>query len=221
VLTLRPGAPVTGQIAFDGSAERPADLTKSRVNLTPVLTGGGAVLGVPAATVDATGTFTFRGVTPGRYRVTASVVPGAANVWLPKRIDVAGHDALDMPFEVRSDDVSGILVTFTDRPSELSGTIQDAKGNPATEFFVIVFSRDRTLWSPQSRRIRSARPGSDGRYVFANLPPGEYRLAAVTDVEPNEWFDPAFLTQLEPASIAITIDEGEKKVQNIRTQTGS
>jgi hypothetical protein len=106
-------------------------------------------------------------------------------------------------------------------PSELSGTIEDARGSPATEFFVIAFSRDQAHWSPQSRRIRSARPGNDGRFVFANLPPGEYALAAVTDVEPNEWFDPAFLKQLEPASIAITIGEGEKKVQNIRTQGGN
>jgi uncharacterized protein (DUF2141 family) len=219
-LTLRPGVTVAGQITFDGSAERPADLTKARISLTPVLTGGGAALGVPAATSSKDGAFAFRGVTPGRYRVTASI-GGVGAAWQPHRADVGGIDALDVPFEVRSNDVNGIDVTFTDRPSELSGTIEDAKGNPATEFFVIVFSRDQTHWSPQSRRIRSARPGSDGRFVFANIPPGEYALAAVTDVEPNEWLDPAFLKQLEPASIGITIGEGEKKVQNIRTQGGN
>jgi hypothetical protein len=32
--------------------------------------------------------------------------------------------------------------------------------------------------------------------------------------------DPAFLKQLEPASIAITLGEGEKMVQNIRAQGG-
>jgi protocatechuate 3,4-dioxygenase beta subunit len=219
-VTLRPGATVSGRIVLDGGAEPPADLTRARVTLAPDLTGGGAVLGVPAATVDKNGAFTFRGVTPGRYRVTASL-GGIGAAWQPRRVEAGGVDALDVPFEVRSDDVSGVVVTFTDRPSELSGTIQDAQGHPATEFFVIVFSRNPAHWSPQSRRIRSARPDNDGRYVFANLPPGDYALAAVTDVESNEWFDPAFLKQLQPASIAITIGEGEKKVQHIRTQGGT
>jgi protocatechuate 3,4-dioxygenase beta subunit len=218
-LTLRPGATVSGRLAFDGSAAPPSDLTKARVSLAPVLTGGAVVLGVPAATVDADGRFTFRGVTPARYRINASLPGAGRDPWQATRADVSGEDALDVPFEVGAGDVGGIVVTFTDRPAELSGTIQDAQGHPAPEFFIIVFARDRAHWLPQSRRIRSARPDSAGRFVFANLPPGQYGLAAVTDVEPNEWFDPAFLRQLEPASIPIALGEGEKKVQDIRTQS--
>jgi protocatechuate 3,4-dioxygenase beta subunit len=218
-LMLRPGVTVAGRLAFDGTATPPADLTKARISLAPDLTGGGAVLAVPSATVDKDGSFSFRGVTPGRYRISASMPAGLKDPWQPRRADLNGRDVLDVAFDVRSDDVTGLVVTFTDRPAELSGTIQDPQGHPATEFSIIVFARDRTLWSPQSRRIRAVRAGSDGQFVFANLPPGEYGLAAVTDVEPNEWFDPAFLTQLEPASIAITIADGEKKVQDIRARS--
>jgi hypothetical protein len=50
------------------------------------------------------------------------------------------------------------------------------------------------------------------------LPPGEYFLTAVTDAEQNEWFDPQFLAQLVPASIKVTIADGEKKVQDIRVK---
>jgi hypothetical protein len=218
-LTLRPGATVSGRIAFEGTAAPPADVTRARISLAPVLTGGAVVLGVPAATVDKDGSFTFRGVTPARYRINASLPGGGRDPWQATRADVGGEDGLDVPFEVGIGDVGGIVVAFTDRPAELSGTIQDAQGDPAPEFFIIVFAHDRAHWLPQSRRIRSARPDSAGRFVFANLPPGQYGLAAVTDVEPNEWFDPAFLRQLEPAAIPIALGEGEKKVQDIRTQS--
>jgi hypothetical protein len=131
---------------------------------------------------------------------------------------VDGRDTLDVPFEVRAANVDGAVVTFTDQPAELSGVIQDPAGKPAPEYFVVVYARDRAFWTPQSRRIKAGRPGNDGRFIFRNLAPGEYLIAALTDVEQGEWFDPEFLARLLPASIPITIAEGEKKVQDIRVQ---
>ena len=49
-----------------------------------------------------------------------------------------------------------------------------------------------------------------------NLPPGEYYIGAVTDVEQGEWYDPSFLTQLLGSSQKITLAEGEKKVQSLK-----
>ena len=42
----------------------------------------------------------------------------------------------------------------------------------------------------------------------------------VTDVEPGEWYDPAFLTQLAGVSIPIALGAGERKVQDIRLAGG-
>ena len=125
-----------------------------------------------------------------------------------------------MPLEVGTADVGDIVVTVSDRSSELSGRVQDAAGQPMTEVYIVVFSADRTHWAPPSRRIASKRPGSDGRYVVANLPPGAYLVAAVTDVEPNQWFDPAYLQELAPAAIKVTIGDGEKKVQDLKVGGG-
>ncbi len=61
------------------------------------------------------------------------------------------------------------------------------------------------------------RPGADGKYRFANLLPGEYYLAAVTDLEPGDWGDPAFMEQVAAAAIKLTFAQGEKKVQDLRT----
>ena len=108
------------------------------------------------------------------------------------------------------------VITFTDRPAELSGSMMDGDGRPAPEYFIVVFAADKAYWAPQSRRIQAKRPGTDGRFVFSNLPPGDYLVGAVTDVEPGEWYDPSFLAQLAPTAIKVAIGEGEKKRQDIR-----
>ena len=62
----------------------------------------------------------------------------------------------------------------------------------------------------------SARPATDGRFILADLPAGEYLVAALTDLDPNDWQDAAFLEQVAPAAVSVTIREGEKKTQDLR-----
>jgi hypothetical protein len=224
----------------------PTDLTRVRVNLTPrgqqLFEGGG----MPPAQVDASGRFTINGVAPGRYSISGSVPGGArqggapagqagapasgqrgapapgqggspAPQWVLKSAMAGGRDILDFPFVIEpNQEVGGIVMTFTDKTQELSGTIFAASGQPTSDFTIIVFATDNQYWQPQSRRIVSARPGTDGRFTFRNLPPGEYRLAAITDAEPGEWFNPEFLAQLVAPSIPFSLAEGERKVQDIR-----
>jgi hypothetical protein len=48
-----------------------------------------------------------------------------------------------------------------------------------------------------------------------NLPAGEYFVAALTDVEDGEWFDPEFLnTLVGPSTLKVTI--GDRTLQNLR-----
>jgi Carboxypeptidase regulatory-like domain len=232
VLSLQPGMTVSGRIVFAGtSTQAPTDLTRVRVNLSArgqqLFNAGG----VPPAQVDETGRFTITGVAPGTYAISANSPGGGGGrgaaptqgggQWTLKSVIVGGQDALDIPFEVRpNEDVGGIVVTFNDRQQQLSGTIQDAVGRPTSDFTIIVFPSDTRYWLPQARRIASTRPSTDGKFSFRNLPPGDYRLTAVTDVEPGEWYDPAFLSQLGGASIPISLVEGESKVQDIRLAGG-
>ena len=112
------------------------------------------------------------------------------------------------------------VVTFVDRQSELTGTIVNEKAQPVPEYSLIVYPADQRFWIPQSRRIQSTRPATDGRYTFRNLPAGDYRLVPVYDPEPGSWFDPAFLQQLESAAVRVTIADGETKEQNLRVPGG-
>ena len=48
------------------------------------------------------------------------------------------------------------------------------------------------------------------------MPPGDYLLSVVTDIDPEDWQNPALLDQLVPTSVKVTIGEGEKKEQDLQ-----
>ena len=134
---------------------------------------------------------------------------------------VDGRDVTDLPIDINADTLpKDLVITFSDRYQELSGRITRATGAPASEYTIVVFPEDKAYWISGSRRIVTARPGTDGRFVMSGagpttLPAGKYLLAAVTDIDRDEQFDPAFLAALVPASVPITLQPGDKKVQDL------
>jgi len=223
-LQLQPGMVVSGRIAFDGTTlKAPEDLSRVSVRLSsaPSVSGVTVSVNIPSAQVAADGTFTFDGVTPGRYYLSAGVPGGGAPsgpTWMLKSSRVGQVDAADVPFEVRpSQNISDVVVSFTDQTSELSGTLLDAAGRPTPEFSIMVFSTDRSMWSQRSRRLRPPqRTGADGKFKFAPLPAGEYYLAALTDFEPADVYKSEFLEQVATAAMKVTLADGEKKVQDLK-----
>lgn len=216
-LTLQAGMLVSGRIQFEGTSAPPSDLSRLRINLLPVQSPGEVSLGQMQIQPDASGAFSITGVVPGRYRLM-SAIPSPrpdTSVWQLKSSTIHGRDTLDFPIDLR-EGADNAIITFTDRTTELSGLVQDAGGQPAPEYHVVVFARDKTYWTPQSRRIRSLRPAADGKYTIPNLPPGEYLITAVTDMEPGEQFDPAVLELLARSAVTLTLGEGEKKTQDLR-----
>jgi protocatechuate 3,4-dioxygenase beta subunit len=217
-LALQPGVSASGRIVFQGSLPPPADLTQIRVNVIPADAGPARELSAPVVgRVDPSGKFTIDGITPGRYRLNAS---GAERGWVLDAAVVDGQDSLDFPFEIKSENVGAAVITFTDRRSELSGALTDERGQPALGYTIVLFPADERFRTPDSRRIRTARPGTDGRFMFGVVPPGDYKLAPVVDVEPGSWYDPTFLEQLDITALRVSIADGEQKIQNMRVAGG-
>lgn len=215
-LTMREGMLVSGNISFVGSAPQPTGTQRVRVSLTPL---GQAMqsLGVGnlQATVDISGRFTINGVIPAKYRVTASGAQG----WSVKSVLANGLDVMDFPLELTPDTTPpAMTVQFGDRNTDLKGVLTDAMGAATADYSVVIFPEDQRYWVPYARRMRSTRPATDGKFAFVGLPPGDYRIAAVTDVETGEWLDPEFLRQLLPASISVRLADGQQVTQDIRVR---
>ncbi len=212
VLSLEPGMTVSGRVVAEGTI--PIDLTRLRITALVADLMAGETAPV-VASPDAEGRFTLEGVVPGRYRIGAyPSSPGAANF---KSSVFNGRDTLDFPIEVKpGEPLTNGVITVVPRLAEITGQLQHDANQPATGFTVIVFTADQRYWTPQSRRVQGLRPATDGRFSFRNLPAGEYRLVAVTDVEAGQWFDPAFLKELVAASMSLTLSDGERREQSLR-----
>jgi len=221
-LVLQPALTITGRVAFEGTTmEALFDAKNLRVILTATgAVGAGAF--TPTPLVNEAGRFTIPNVVPGRYTLAVSALSLVGNaptgIWSLVSAMAGGRDLLDYPLEVRpGEPVPEIVVTYANQTAELSGRLLDAAGKPMRDLSIVLFSTDRAVWSPGSRRVRApVRPADDGSFRFLNLPPGEYFLGAVTDVDPKQAGDPALLEQLAPAAIRISIGAGEKKTQDLR-----
>lgn len=213
VLQFLPGAGVSGRISAD-RADAPLDLSKMRLTLRPGPTIAGAAVGLPPISPQADGTFAFAGVAPGKYRLTLA----GGDPWVLRSAMAEGRDVLDEPLEVQPGrNVPDLKVTLTDRPAGISGTLVDALGRPAPEYAIVVFSTDRAHWTTAPRRISGVvKVGTDGAFTVRGLPPGEYYLTALTDLDPSQLTDPTVLDQLATTSLRIVLGEGERKVQNLK-----
>jgi hypothetical protein len=222
-LRLEPGATIVGKVVFEGASAPPSNPGSVQLWLRPpgLPTRPGAPINTPAYRQPvfsrADGTFEIGNILPGPYQLTATINGAENSGWWARSAMMGERDLLDGQTLITRDAAgSALIVTFSDRHTELSGALQTAGGAPVSDVFVIAYAADRKLWGIAARRVRAVRPDADGRYSIKDLPPGDYLISAVTDVDQDEWQDPAFLEKLLGASVKITIADGEKKVQDLR-----
>lgn len=153
---------------------------------------------------------------PGEYMASA-YVPGTVppTGWWLRSVVIGGVDAVDVPVTIDGA-TRDVVFNFSDQHSELSGTLSTQAGQPTTDYYVVAIPADRPLWRPGSRRMRIARPSTSGRYVFADLPPGDYLIAAVTDFAESDFGDATILSKVADAAVKVSIQDGAKAVHDLR-----
>jgi hypothetical protein len=177
-------APVSGQQSIMGIAGRAL--------------GGGRVAN--------DGTFELRGVL-GHQMIRLGTAPTG---WTLKSITVNGEDITDKGYDFRpGNNVTGVVVTLTDRLTDLSGTVHDAKDQVAKDYVLVIFPADEKLWGGQSRYVRTARPNQEGAFSLKGLPPGRYLAVAIDSLENGAQNDPALLERLRPRARAFSLTEGQ------------
>jgi hypothetical protein len=220
VVTLRLESALTlsGRITFDDAATTPR-LDLSRIALLLISSQRNASPNPGSSVVDPSGSFSIADVVPGSYRMSVRLPPAAgsgSSPWTVLSITSGGRDVTDVPIDVSASAVPALVVTLTDQVSDLSGTLSDASGQPITDYFIIALPADRKYWLPGSRRIVSTRPDVRGHYAFHALPPGDYRIAATTDLVQSDLSDPNALALLLAQSAPLTIGPGEKKTFDLK-----
>ena len=206
---------ISGRLVFESDrASPPALPSQLRVNV-PAMASGGTAWGMPPIVFDGT-RFRMEGIVPGAYRVTSGVrgIRTPIGSWWLTSLVAGGRDLLDAPLDIQQS-IDDAVATLSDRASEMSGRVLDPSGAAAPEAWVVVFAADRAAWFFNSRRIAAVQPDREGRYSIRNLPPGDYRILATSDLEPGEWFDPLTLERLLTAAGSTTVTGVEKTTRDL------
>jgi carboxypeptidase family protein len=216
-LALQPGVRVSGHLEFEGSAPRPpvAEIQQIGIAVEPML--GGAFAARSSVRTDVSGQFVSGTMPGGKYFVR---VVGSPRGWMFKSASFGGRDVADTPLEISSD-TPGVVITFTDKWSGLSGSVTTSRGAADPDALVVLFPADAQLWSAYGlnfRRMKSAQTTKTGQYTFPVVTPGEYYVAALNERDAGDWQDPAFLDVLARVAARVDIAEGEKKTLDLKTQ---
>jgi hypothetical protein len=219
-LTMRECLTMSGRVVFEGrSGAAPPILTGARVNL--VARNRIGMIQLPRPNVAADGTFSATGIIPGVYDISvvlAGAAPGQPSAWQIRSVTWHGREMAGLPFVVDDNsDLSDIVVTYTDQVSELSGTLVDARGQPAVGSYVAAFATDPRYWRDGARRLPAPIAVDEhGAFRFRGLPAGTYYLAALAEVaDPQEAYDDELLTRLARSALTVTMREGEATVQDL------
>jgi hypothetical protein len=219
-LVLEPVPLIEGRVVFESQGPPRADAGNVNVTIVGLPTPGQATPSVSRAQTAPDGTFRLAGLVPGRYAVSAAATNQllADAAWIVKSATAGGRDVLDSLLEVRAGErVPEIVITLTDRKSQITGLLVDKEGRPVPELSVVVFGTNPASWRQFSRWVRQPiRPASDGRFTIDGLPPGEFYVAAITSFDPQEWYTAPFLEQVAPGAVKVTLGEGERRVQDLR-----
>jgi protocatechuate 3,4-dioxygenase beta subunit len=222
---LQPGGRVSGVLKFEGAATPPAGLQLQRtsISIASLEPRPGALLSTQVR-VEADGRFNTVGFVPGRYTVSASIPPATPgpgaipSSWTLKSATLGGRAVSDDGLEIGAEDISGLVITFTDQTTELTGSVTDGKGQPDRNAEIVVFPADSMGWKQgivNARRLRTMRSSTTGQFTLSGLPPGEYFIVAVNSEAAGEWQDPKFLESLTRVATRVALTDGEKKTQSL------
>lgn len=213
---LRPGIKISGSVQFDGAATRPtSDQLGSSIGIS--LEPADSRPGVTAARgrMEPSGQFATMGVPPGRYllRVKASL-----QGWNFRAALANGRDISDTPIDLDSGDLAGVILSFSDRTSELTGQVTVESGSTDATT-VMAFPTDPTAWvgyGSVSKRLQTTRAAGNGDFSIKGLPGGDYYVVAVPDKAAGDWPSPQYLERLSGLATRVRVRDGEKITQTLK-----
>jgi len=116
--------------------------------------------------------------------------------------------------------LSDVVITLTDKVTTVSGQVTDSRGQPLTDYVVVIQSAEQKEPVVAARLIRVARPDTRGRFEVRNLRPGRYVATAIEALEQGRQYSPEFQKELRRGARDFTLKEGETIAVDLRLTTG-
>jgi hypothetical protein len=167
------------------------------------------------------GSFTFRGVPPGDYRVfvapmllpdapTPPAIPATLRSSYVKSMRLGGVDLLNETLRLENPPDSPIEIQIATDPGSVNGRVVNGRGEPVTAATVVLVPEgERRVFRADLNRVTAS--NETGQFVFENLPPGMYRMFAWESVADRAWQDPSFLRAYQEMSKVVRVSENARQ----------
>ena len=219
-IVLSEGAKLTGRLIFDGALAPPQAQQLRSISITLQAADGRSAgtlfTGFQQSAVGPDATFKTPNYPAGKYLINAG---NGGQGWIVRSIIADGRDVTNEPLELRDADVTNVVITYTDKVAQVSGTVHVAQGAAiASGSTVFMFPADyrARIANTDARRFRNAAVSKTGAYTFGGLASGDYLVAALDGDEVPENRDTPFFDALSRVATHVTIGEGEKKTQDLQ-----
>jgi len=166
-------------------------------------------------TVDESGTFQLAGLSGRMFLVVT------AAGWVVKSITLDGEDVTDEPIDLTGkQSVAGLVIRLTDKLTQVSGKVSDARGQATRECTVVFQTANEQEPVVAARLLRMVRCDSKGSFQMRGMRPGRYVVTVVTSIEQGQQFEPEFQKQLRSAGQSFAIREGETMTLDLKLTSG-
>jgi hypothetical protein len=153
------------------------------------------------------GYFAFAGVVPGSYRLSFS---SGDSSFVARTIRTDTESRGDGVVEQRATGrVTRIEVQIGNGTVGLTASLKYRDGRPAQDHCVVLFPSSSELWLPSPRRIQVVRPDSKGQFTITGVDPGEYKVVAITEMEPGSEYDREALATWSVSGLIVRMELGK------------
>jgi Carboxypeptidase regulatory-like domain len=198
-VNFAPPPDLSGAIVFDGEASQKPTFQAQRIMLEAI----GVAWMPPMANAAEDGTFQLKAVAPGKYFVRVMPVPEGTYV---SSVTLGDQKMGDEGMEIGAAGTAKLEIKLRPGAAQVEGTVQDAEGKPVSGAGVALIPKSKSYllyqFFPTDQK---------GAFSFKNVPPEDYLLLAVEDMEPGAHFDPEFLKLYESKGEKIALKENDRK----------
>ena len=197
LLSITSGTRVTGHITIEGADK--AALAGASIHFSDGYN----------LSIDFDGTFNAS-LYPDRYNVYLNL---AQENLVIKSMRSEGVDVFQDGLTVSADGKASLEIVLAPEGAQVDGIVSDPDGKPVAGATVVLIAEPKLR--SRSDSYHEGTTDQYGRYHFENIRPGDYKLFAWDDVEPNAWFDPEFLQTYEPKGERIVLQPQAHQVSNL------
>ena len=171
--------------------------------------------------LSASGEFVLRNVPAGKYRLHVQ----SRMMGLVRGVRQGAEDVTDSVIDLRSDvPETELVVEVRSRPTLLEVVVSDAGGHAVEGSEVVVFSTTpERWWLPESRYVGMLVSSQAGKFMTANMPPGDYFVAVATENLDDNLFgrtreiDPEILERLRGSATVVSLAEDQTTKVSLRS----